>query len=139
VGLDFQGIGPSGWILEIPRDHVLEVIDDGNLIRVSIVALMTKENAYVLQPWATNERLDPQHGEVNAKFSYNNPLCGRYNFQPYGGVSTSNGILVTTRRMFNSTFGTKTPTHLLGATTIVCQTPFCFATTLVLFNFQPSI
>jgi len=35
-------------ILEIPKDHFLEVIDDGNLIRVSIVALMTKENAYVL-------------------------------------------------------------------------------------------
>jgi hypothetical protein len=62
-------------ILEIPRDHFLKMVDDGNLIRVSIVALMAKENACVLEPRAVNERLDPQHGEVNTKFSYNNLLC----------------------------------------------------------------
>jgi hypothetical protein len=37
-------------------------VDDGNLIRVSIVTLMVKENAFVLEPRAANERLDPTWG-----------------------------------------------------------------------------
>ncbi len=73
-GQIFKALALVDDILEIPRDHFLEVVD-GNLIKVSIVTLMAKENACMLEPRAVNERLDPQHGEVNAKFSYNNPLC----------------------------------------------------------------
>lgn len=56
------------------------------LVASMALSMMAKENACVLEPWAANEMLDPQHGEVNAKFSYNNPICWKHNFQSNGGV-----------------------------------------------------
>jgi hypothetical protein len=77
-------------------------------------------------------------GKLTLSFLATILYVGKHNFQPYVGVLLL-GVLFTIKRMFNSTFGKRTPTHLLRVATIVRQTPFVFATTLVLFNFQPFI
>jgi hypothetical protein len=52
------------------------------------------------------------------------------------GVFTFSGVSVMARRKPSSNFGTRALINLLGATTMVCQTPLFSNTTLVVFSFQ---
>jgi len=42
-------------------------------------------------------------------------------------------------RLFGSALGNHMPNSVLGVTKLVCQTPLFFATTLVMFDFQPTV
>jgi hypothetical protein len=52
------------------------------------------------------------------------------------GVFTFGGVSIMARRKASSNFGTRVVINLLGATTMVCQTPLFSNTTLVVFGFQ---
>jgi hypothetical protein len=106
-------------------DHVLEVVGDGNLVRVSTKTLMIMSNACVLKPQGVDERLNLQHGEAECQIHLPQSFMPDtiFDLMGVGGV-TFGGISVIVRGMLNSTSKTITLTSLLGVATIICQTPF---------------
>lgn len=64
-GVKFLGpLTLDDGILKILGDHVSKVVGDGNLIKVSITTLMTRENAYLPEPQGANEKLNSQCEEA---------------------------------------------------------------------------
>ncbi len=67
---------PCGVMIDIPRDHVSRVANDGNPFKVSMAALMIKTNAHVLKPRSVDERLRIFCVvKFNAKFTFHSLLC----------------------------------------------------------------
>jgi hypothetical protein len=62
-------------MMDIPSNHILRLANDGNLVRVSTIALVIRANAHVLKPPGVDERLDLSMVRFNAKFAFHNYLC----------------------------------------------------------------
>lgn len=67
---------PCGVMIDIPRDHVSRVANDGNPFKVSMAALVIKTSAHVLKPQGVDERLRILCVvKLNAKFTFHSLLC----------------------------------------------------------------